>query len=378
MNVPAPKLACLRCDRRTGVKNIDCERCARTALLRARGVAEVTVPGDIATTLRLQLQQALKGEHFTPEMHAATMQTIGALALRLTLPPEQLEVFSDFGSDKFAALVVRDFKLPDQIPPTPSDTGFTADYPLQFADTILLGAMALSGYAPIAYVYENLGKLFRNVCPVRDGEKSSQGAKVDLAWHTDNYLDDFESEDLVGGTSPIPKLLAFLGLRNADEAGAPVPTDVLPVAAVLRELSKETKAELEKPHFRLYPAASNTRFPREGAALLSPNTPGKAIHAPFRFNAEPGKVEGLTSGAVAALEELAYVVAVVGTTSVAHIALAPGDVLLLNNYMALHNRRAFVPGPDRKSARWLRRVFGTQNPAAGTYVDPTHAPFLWA
>jgi hypothetical protein len=333
--------------------------------------------------LARELASSLIASHsFMVDSDADQMALIGATALMQALPSADRRHMVDFGRGSTLPWLVLQ-GIPNQIDLPDTPQGFGDDTQVVFSDVMLLGAMSLAGMHPIAFSYENFGRLLRNVAPARAAENavSSHGAKLPLEWHTDNayaFENGFRSP-VENGThtapigSPSPKFLCFVGLRNQDANGKPVPTELLPVDEVIQNLPGRMLTELRLPIYEIRPGASNQRISMQNMPLLErcPKTGAELL----RFNANEGQTLGYTQRARRAINELAKRLEDMESHSIP-ILLEPGELLFFDNYRVLHRRGSFEPGPLEK-ARWLRRCFGTTQPFAGEYVDRIHRPFVW-
>jgi hypothetical protein len=326
--------------------------------------------------------RSLAHQSFMVDADADQMAMIGAAALSLGLSIDDRRRCFDFGQGLTGPwMVLRGVPNQLELPATPQ--AFGDDTEVNFADTMLLGGMALAGLKPIAFSYENYGKVMRNVAPSRLSENaiSSHGAKLALQWHTDNayaFELGFRSPISTGhpgvpAGSPSPKYLCFVGLRNRDANGTPVPTELLPVDKLRGALPSRLLEVLKRPLFEIMPGASNQRDAMKHMPLLEtcPQTGANLL----RFNANDGQTLGLTLQGRNAVNEVAKRLAELDSETLP-IFLEPGELLFFDNYRVLHRRGSFDPGPP-ETARWLRRCFGTTNPMAGQYVDRVHRPFVW-
>jgi len=227
------------------------------------------------------------------------MGSIGAECLVPEMNSRDLEKAIDFGrGEGTPALFINGLPVVDVLPDTPQE--FSDDATVQGSDCLLLGAIDLVGAHPIGYLYENFGRLMRNVAPSARSRKtaSSHGANVRLGWHTDNPW-PFEGKPT--DRSPAPRFLCFSGLRIDDGFGNPVPTEILAVSDLLAQARPGLVRRLENAEYRINPPASNDCSPLQPASLLEYDINGQAM---LRFNDGDGQIEGLTPRAASAIEEL--------------------------------------------------------------------------
>ena len=296
----------------------------------------------------------------------------GGMALSMQFgirEPNQLTKFAAGEGPPF--VVLSGLPVQDSIPDTPQ--GFGDDASVQFTDSLLLGAIGIAGLSPIAFQYENFGRLIRNVAPtaLSIDSLSSHGAKNLLPWHTDNPY-AFEGNCKVG--SPSPRYLCFAGLRNADVNGGPVPTEILLVDDILEQANRKLIRQMKRAEFRFLPPESNDRLPFGPTPLLEADAGTK--QPLFRVQAAPGQVVGLTDAAQNCVSELTEIIDSL-EDRVVPIVVGAGSILMFDQYRVLHRRASFDPGSDLSQARWLRRCFACRNRRSGNLVDPIHRPFLW-
>ncbi len=323
------------------------------------------------------LQKLIGTRSFQVDLHADMMADIGAAALGMHLDVHDRLALRRFGNGTGEPFVVIEgLPVQDNMPSTPQ--AFHDDASVEFSDCELLGAMRLSKIEPIAVAYENFGKLMRNVAPVKTAVKaiSSHGSKAPLEWHTDNAY-SFESARSLDDNklgSPSPRFLCFIGMRNRDAKGRPVPTELIPVDAIVAAVSPRLLRAMQVRQFELRPGQSNDRQSILNMPLLEfcPVT-NKPL---LRFNANEGQTVGMTQSAQRTVREVGEVLDSLESKTIP-ILVEPGTILMFDNYRVLHRRSSFEAG-ELKTARWLRRCFGARNRDSGVYVDPIHRPCVWA
>lgn len=344
--------------------------------------SELEIRHSMRELVRQAVLEGLGNRSFMVDTDADLMGLIGAAALANGLSQPERRAMSEFGQGfGLPWLVLRGLPLQEQLPKTPQ--GYGDDTQTLFSDTMLLGGMFLAGLKPIAYSYENFSRVMRNVAPskLEVDSVSSHGSKRDLHWHTDNayaFEDGYRSPRSTGSHllpvgSPSPRYLCFVGLRLNDGQGQAVPTELLPVDAILADMPKRLQNLLLRPIYEIRPGASNTRASMKRMPLLEvcPRTGAYLL----RFNANEGQTLGLTTLATGAVTELSKRLEDMDSRS-NPIYLRPGELLLFDNYRVLHRRKSFDPGAWDE-ARWLRRCFGTTDPSGGQFVDRLHRPYVW-
>lgn len=350
--------------------------------LDSREGIRLEIRRSLRESVRQSVLEGIRDQSFMVDVDADLMALIGATGLSRGLSPFDKRQLAEFGSG-FALpwLIINGVPVQERLPETPQ--GYGDDTEVLFSDAMLLGAMLLAGVRPIAYSYENHGRVMRNVAPSKLAEEtvSSHGAKLALQWHTDNayaFEDGFRSPRSSGEFvrpigSPSPRYLCFVVLRNRDATGNPVPTELLPVDEILAALPERLIRMLRRPIYEIKPGSSNQRASMRQMPLLE-SCPRTGVSW-LRFNANEGQTLGLTQPARRAVAEMTERIEQMGSRSIP-ICLEPGELLLFDNYRVLHRRKAFDPG-DFSQARWLRRCFGTTDPASGQFVDHEHRPYVW-
>ncbi|GGQ73912.1 TauD/TfdA family dioxygenase [Streptomyces pilosus] len=239
---------------------------------------------------------------------------------------------------------------PERCGPTPLSWQAGLDDDRQALEEAQLALLASFLGSVFAWPTIQRGRMVQNLLPVeKDREEQSGHGSVALEWHTE---DGFHPDRC--------RYLALLGVRNHDR----VPTTLGTVhdlgladdlRAVLRERRFLIRPDLE--HLRQLaayaPDSDMLRQARamhenpEPVALLfgDPDAPCLRIDAPYT-TALPGDDE--------AAEALA---AITGELDRAQrdVVVGEGDVLIVDNYRAVHGRRAFRPRFDGTD-RWLKRI----------------------
>jgi L-asparagine oxygenase len=344
--------------------------------------SELEIRHSMREMIRTAVLEGLGRRSLMVDVDADQMGLVGAAALANGIPLPDRQAMREFGQGfGLPWLVLRGLPAQEELPNTPQ--GYGDDTQMLFSDTMLLGAMQLAGLKPIAYSYENFSRVMRNVAPSKQevDSVSSHGSKRDLHWHTDNayaFEDGYRSPRSTGSFiepvgSPSPRFLCFVGLRLNDGRGNAVPTELLPVDAILADMPKRLRNHLLRPIFEIRPGASNTRASMKRMPLLEvcPRTGAYLL----RFNANEGQTLGLSTLATGAVTELSKMLEDMESRSIP-IYLRPGEVLMFDNYRVLQRRKSFEPGAW-DNARWLRRCFGTTDPSSGQFVDRMHRPYVW-
>ncbi len=241
-----------------------------------------------------------------------------------------------------AAIVLAMPGLLGSLPPTPSDPESIDQFSVRRPGFGLAVFAALLGEV-FAWSTQQAGRFVHDVMPVRgrEDEQVGFGSRMPLSWHTEDAFHDFRGD-----------FLGMLCLRNR----CGVPTTLAFVDSV--RLDPHIVETLHAPRFVIH--ADNSH--RTGGSRDEVGRPGAgAGGVPALFEDEkrlclridpdfmspvPGDEE-----AGAALRALRAEL----DRNLQDVILRPGDLLFVDNYRAVHGRRAFTPAYDGLD-RWLRRV----------------------
>lgn len=251
-------------------------------------------------------------------------------------PAELYDALVDFGDDPgdAGALVLRPLPL-GEVPPTP--TSPTAPITKSNASEALLLAVARRLGQPVGYAPEHGGDLVQNIVPVAAtaGRQISTSSKVPLMFHTETAFHPFR-----------PRYLLLLCLRGDPQAH----TTLASSTAVVPHLEPEHRHVLFQNRFR---TAVDESHHRGGPRRLS--EPMAVFHGDERrptmvFDAD--LMVGLDHEAVEALDALRFLI----DEHHVSVTLRSGDLLVVDNYFAVHGRSPYQPRFDG-SDRWLQRTF---------------------
>jgi Fe(II)/alpha-ketoglutarate-dependent arginine beta-hydroxylase len=210
---------------------------------------------------------------------------------------------------------------------------------------------------PVAWATQQNGRVMHDILPSRGYEYAQVGAgsKTALAWHTEEAFHPLRAD-----------YIALMCLRNHDR----VETTYADVTAA--GLDTEDQQELRRSQFQIRPDPSHlerSNLPRAGDA------PAWLLEESYRWNQEcdahPEPVAVLFGSAdtpylrvdpefmkppptAAATRALGSLVAGIDS-AMAGVALAPGEILFVDNFRAVHGRVAFEPRYDGTD-RWLKRL----------------------
>ena len=281
----------------------------------------------------------------------------GAKLLRNCLPPQTLDALAGWRREPTPWLTLTNLPAQGGDVPTPQD-GFCDESLVAVPNLVHFGLLRLLGLTPVAYRWENDGRLIRNVAPRAEAARTntSWGYARPLDWHTDDSV--LEHGPHATATGAIPHYLSFYGMRNTEG----VPTGQLPVDAVLAALTPEATEALRRPEFAVtapesYRAGEDGRPAARTAVPLLWTLPDG--HTGLRYG--PGLVSGLTPAATAALTAFE---AAAGRLDGTPVLIGAGDFPLFDNRRVMHRRVPFTPA-DAGLARWLRRCYALGPVAAG-------------
>jgi L-asparagine oxygenase len=225
---------------------------------------------------------------------------------------------------------------------TPPDGRVTQDKPTMASEYSLLLTMMYLG-EPIAYQDEKEGMLIQNLCPVRGQEhKQENTGSVFLEFHTENGFHPFK-----------PDFIGLCCLRADHERVAKTAT--ASVWRALETLSADTIALLRKPAYRTrLPSSFLKRQTKAAYASPVPILSGGAEKPELCIDFYA--TDGLSTEAQHAFEALKRALEHV----IIEVVLLPGDLLLIDNRVAVHARTDFQPRYDGQD-RWLQRLFVLQD-----------------
>jgi Fe(II)/alpha-ketoglutarate-dependent arginine beta-hydroxylase len=317
-------------------------------------LTELTLSADDAEQLR-ELADSLRDrfpDPATPEFYDRAWQVAAEVphALRYFL-----ETFRR--SEPAAACLIHGFPVDDaEIGPTPAhwDAAAAAKATAEQEFYLALCGMVLG--EPFAWETLQSGRMIQNILPIPGDEKRQSG-------HGSQSLLEFHTED---GFHPRRcDYLLLLGMRNQDR----VPTIVSSVRDA--QLSDGDRAILAQPRFHIVPDSEHIRQleakdpnhpaladvyrmlndPEPTAVLFGqPESPYLRVDRPFMYCA-PGDVaaEQALDRLMAELERVQR-----------DVVLAPGTLVVLDNYLAVHGRRAFTARYDGTD-RWLKKITASRD-----------------
>lgn len=311
--------------------------------------ASIRISDDVRTSISAEFHRPEDLDGAVPDSDPPAFAEYGAKHLRNHLPAAVVERLTGWQRDPVPWLTVSNLPRPAHRIPTPAD-GFGDESALTVPNLVQFGMLDLLGLLPVAYRWENDGRLIRNVAPRPGSDRAltSWGSSVPLDWHTDDSV--LDHQEAAGPASAIPHYLSFYGMRNEER----VPTDLLPLDALLRELPRPAVADLRRAEFTVtapesYAAAGDGGpMRRDGVPLLWTLPCGRDA---VRYG--PGRVAGRTPRASRALADFERRL---GELPGEPVLIEAGDFHIFDNRRVLHRRVPFRPAAAG-AARWLRRCY---------------------
>jgi L-asparagine oxygenase len=238
-------------------------------------------------------------------------------------------------------LHIRNLPIDPILPETPIDGGRTKNKTTFVSEACLSGLAQLVG-VPFGFTGEKQGELIHTISPVKGKEKaiSNEGSLTTFSFHTENAYFNFR-----------PTFIGLYCLRSDHEQRAA--TTVVDVRSVLPYLSSENIHWLQLPEYSVRAPLSFERA--HGDVLWSAWRPilSGPIHCPELLIRLPDmKVRSPKANKAFAH----FVEALDSHKVISNIFLEPGDLLFINNRMAVHGRSFFVPRWDGQD-RWLQRMY---------------------
>lgn len=286
-----------------------------------------------------------------------------AAVLSAELPRSLRGAMEDYRcAETDSAIVLSGLRVANaQIGPTPQERGAvpTPAPTLPYDIAFYLIACLLGD--PIGWATQQDGHLMHDVFPVRnhEHEQIGWGSAEELEWHTEDAFHPMR-----------PDYLGLMCLRNPDA----VETTIAELKNVAIE--PELRDFLSQPRFRILPDDSHRLSNAKAVAVADADPRAEALRQRSyelveRLAADPEPVCVLFGGDTApylridpfymngvqgeqeqqAIDSLA---AALGP-ALSGVALRPGDICFIDNYRAVHGRKAFRARFDAND-RWLRRL----------------------
>jgi L-asparagine oxygenase len=268
----------------------------------------------------------LDDEHFVTEAGDASR----------FLPAAVHEALIRFGdrADPSGALLLRGAPL-GHVPPTPAVPAGATSGDLVSELTLLTVARRLG--QPVGYLPEHGGRIVQNIVPTRAeaDRQVSTSSKVTLMFHTETAFHPHR-----------PRYLLLLCLRGDPHAG----TTLASIHELLPRLDADVIECLLQPRFR---TAVDASFLGGRPNRLGPPRPvleGTMAEPTFVFDAD--LMVGIDDESTRAVRLVADAIDACHAT----VVLEAGDLLVVDNHLAVHGRTPYTPRFDGTD-RWLQRSF---------------------
>lgn len=255
---------------------------------------------------------------------------------RRLLPQQVHDALIDFADtpDRSGAIVLRGMPIGDvpATPPTP-----TTPTAKDLTSEMTLLAVGRSLGQPVGYLPEHGGDLVQNIVPTKANatRQTSTSSAVTLMFHTEAAFHPHR-----------PRYLLLLCLRGDPQAA----TTLSSIHEVRDLLGATTWSMLFEPRFR---TATDESYLDGRVGELGPARPvltGDRERPSMVFDAD--LTHGTDPAADAALRALADATTACNTS----VVLETGDLLVVDNTIAVHGRSPFTPRFDGTD-RWLQRAF---------------------
>jgi L-asparagine oxygenase len=258
---------------------------------------------------------------------------------RRHLPGRIVSVLSQFRrkANDYGTLLIRNLPVDDKLPPTPQD-GRAKDKATHISELTLMLLMSNLGDV-IAYADEKEGRLVQDICPVPGKEaKQENGGSVLLEFHTEDGFHPYK-----------PDFLGLLCLRSDHENVAATYT-----ASIRRAIERLPGRAIELLFQPLFFLRLSSSFGASGGNEKTTQTL-PVLTGDLR---DPDMVmdfflmDATTRAAKYALDALGDALKAVAID----VRAVPGDLLVVDNKLAVHGRSSFTPLYDGHD-RWLQRMF---------------------
>lgn len=247
---------------------------------------------------------------------------------------------------------------PQGIPDTPLDFRPIPDC----AGTLVARATAILSLAAIgadavSYGSENGGDLFVNLVVIPGEGRVSEKSQGKMNGHTDGVSFPIrghrDPED--SRIAPSPDFVCLSALRNPNA----VPTTVMPLDAILNQLDPQEIHELQKPQYILQ---SQLTFRDGMEEILGQELLVDDAQLLFRMNSgfwirfSHSSTQTAAAGESPAKQAM-QALAKACLNCFIPVTLAPGDIAIVNNRIALHGRTK-VGEEHGGQSRWMLRTYG--------------------
>lgn len=314
-----------------------------------------------------ELQERVVGQYSSsedPQLH----QQLSVLAQEL--PPRLRQTLRDFRQSQPPNGIYLIGSIPinqDKIGPTPSHWKDWSDRHRTFEEQAFL--LLFSALLGDAFGWSTLqdGRLVTDIFPIEEFADSQLGtsSRQPLYWHTEDAFHPFRAD-----------YVALLCLRNPDGIGTCVSgiDQIKLVPKYVRVLfEKRFLIWPDSSHLEYNQVASSTKDEHKELALQRMHTmrsDPEAVAVLFGDPAAPYlRIDPLMMGCAENDEEAHEALRWLTSSLESHlfeVVMKPGDVLLIDNFRAVHGRNKFSARFDGAD-RWLKRVLTSQDLSASRH-----------
>ena len=253
------------------------------------------------------------------------------------MPAEVHDALVDLADDPgpAGALLLRGVDM-GQVPATPAGPDEVGTDKVPVSEFALLAVARRLGQ-PVGYLAELNGRVVQDIVPTRSGSRAqvSTSSRVRLDWHTEAAFHPHR-----------PRYLVLACLRGDPEAA----TLLCSVRHLVQVLGREDVSALREPRYRT--AVDESYLSRRAGRS---SRPGPVVRGPVGGERLWFDADLMTADT----DRHARALAALRTAVDEHhtrVTLRHGDVLVVDNDLAVHGRSAFEPRWDGTD-RWLQRTF---------------------
>ncbi|MFF8838148.1 guanitoxin biosynthesis L-enduracididine beta-hydroxylase GntD [Streptomyces sp. NPDC015130] len=290
-------------------------------------------------------------------VHAAEFHRKAAV-LAHELPRDLRRALTEFRlTEPSGGFLLSGVRIGEDLPPTPSHWHQDEEAAALREEAVFALCAQLLG-DPFGYATLHLGLLMHNIVPIKGHEKEqiSSGSAETLAWHTEEafhpHRSDYTALMCLRNPYGAPTTYADIADLEIDEADREILRQPLFAARPSGSHSAERNAyTTHLPEFRH--AAARRSFDRIEDLHRNPSV------QPVLFGGEddpylcvdPDCMTALDDEAAGALARLCDEI----NRKLQDVTLAPGEILFLDNFRAIHGRKPFTALYDGTD-RWLKRM----------------------
>lgn len=256
---------------------------------------------------------------------------------------------SNFLISDFKILLIKNCPIDKNLPKSPIITGYEKPKNFKIVRDFILSIYDILNIIPYAYKYENSGKLFRSVVPVKNNDNmiGSYGSNIAFNFHSDNPTYKIYGEYRKKSLNS-PEFLSLYCIRGQKD----VNTNVIVLNNIINLLDSKTIDILSSNLFTVNTPNSFDKYHKvKNVSVISKQN--KKYYTRFDYhNLKPTNKKSLKA--------LNNFISTISKIEILSHEFKSGDFLIFKNQEVLHSRDAFKPlynGFDR----WLIRVYGASN-----------------